>query len=121
LVYGRIAGFGIALPLVKLHCNVCGNWSALVHSEPRKDRLNVAVLMDVDHVMLPIAFHDHPEIEADTPEIMHPENLLHPILDLPNQALVWNDMEIIEVQNDCGDDYAVILLVMEHEQFLVDT
>jgi len=76
--------------------------------------------MDIDRVMLPIAFDIHAEIEGDTPEIMHPEPLPHLIVDLPNQALVSNDEEIIDVQNDCGDNYAVILLVMEHEQSSVD-
>ena len=71
--------------------------------------------------MLLIAFDVHAEIEGDTLEIMHPEPLLHLILDLPNLALVSNDKEIIDVQNDCGDDYAVILLVMEHEQSSIDT
>ena len=75
--------------------------------------------MDVDRVMLPIAFDVHAEIEGDTPEIMHPESLLHLILDLPNQALVSNDKEIIDVQNDCGND--VLFLIMEHEQSSVDT
>jgi len=77
--------------------------------------------MDVDPVMLPIAFDVHAKIEGDTPEIMHPEPLLHLVLDQPNQALVSNDKEIIDVQNDCGNDYSVILLVMEHEQSSVDT
>jgi len=69
--------------------------------------------MDVDRVMLPIAFDFHAEIEGDTPEIMHPEPLLHLIVDLPNQALVSNDKEIIDVQNDCGNN--VLSLIMEHE------
>jgi len=72
--------------------------------------------MDVDRVVLPIAFYIHAEIEEDTSEIMHPEPLRHLILDLPNQALVSNDEEIIEVPNDCSYDYAVILHVMEHKQ-----
>jgi hypothetical protein len=121
LVYGQIAGFFVRLPLVKLHCHRCGNRSGLVHSELRQDRLNVAVLMDIDRVMLPIMFEVHAEIEGDTAVIMHPEPLLHPILDLPNQALVINDKEIIDVQNDYSNDYAVIQLVMEHEQSSVDT
>jgi len=120
LVYGRITGFFVGLPLVKLHRHWRGSWSGLIHSELRQDRPNIAVLMDLDLVMLPIALDVHAEIEGDTPEIMHPEPLLHPILDLPNQALVSNDKEMIDVKNDCGDDYAVILLVMEHEQSSVD-
>jgi hypothetical protein len=67
------------------------------------------VLVDVDRTILQIAFDVHAEIEEDTPEIMHPEPLLHLVLDLPNQALISNDEEIIDVQNDCGIDYAVIL------------
>ena len=121
LVYGQIAGFFIGLPLVKLHCHWSGNWAGLVHSELRLDRPNVALLVDVDCVMLPIAFDVHAEIEGDPAEIMHPEPLLRLMLDLPNEALVSNDKEIIDVQNDCGNDYSVILLVMEHKQSSVDT
>jgi hypothetical protein len=47
--------------------------------------------------MLPIAFEVHAEIAGDTPTIMHPEPLLHLILDLPNQTLVSNDKEIIHI------------------------
>jgi len=120
LVYGRIAGFFVGLPLVKLRRNWRGDWSGLIHSELHQDRPNVAVLMDANRVMLPIAFDIHAEIEGDTPEIMHPETVLHLILDLPNQALVSNDEEIIDVQNDCSNDYALIHIV-EHEQSSVDT
>jgi len=120
LVYCRIAGFFVGLPLVKLHCHWRGNWPGLVHSKLRQDRPNVALLIDFDRGILPIAFDVHAEIEGDTPEIMHPEPLPHLILDLPNQAHVSNDKEMIDVQNHCGDDYAVILLVMEHEQSSVD-
>ena len=120
LVYGQITGFFVGLPLVKLHRHWCGDWSGLIHSELRRDRPNVAVLMDVDRVMLPIAFDVHAEIEGDTPEIMHPEPLLHLVLDLPNQALVSNDKEIIDGQNNYGDDYALMLILMEHEQSSVD-
>jgi len=120
LVYGRIAGFVVGLPLVKLHRHWRGNWSGLVQSELRQDRPNVAVLMDVDHVMLLIAFDVHAEIEGDTREIMHSEPRLHLVLDLPNQALVSNDEEIIDVQNHCGNDYALIL-IKEHEQSSVNT
>jgi hypothetical protein len=120
LVYGRIAGFFIGLPLVKLHPHWCSNQSGLVHSELRQYRPNVAVLIDVDCVMLQIAFDVHAEIEGDTPEINHSEPLLHLILDLPNQAVVSNDKEIIDVLKDCGNDYALIL-IMQHEQSSIDT
>ena len=120
LVYGRIGCFFVGRPLVKLHCHWRGNWHGLVHSELGQYRPNVAVLMDVDRAMLPIAFDVHAEKEGDTPNIMHPEPLLHLILDLPNQDLVSNDKEIIDVQNDCGYDCAVILCVMEHEQSSFD-
>jgi hypothetical protein len=84
LVYGRIAGFFVELPLVKLHCHWRGNWSELIYSELRQDSPNKAVLMDVDRVMLPIVFDVHAEIEGETPKIMHREPLLHLILDLLN-------------------------------------
>jgi hypothetical protein len=90
LVYRRIAGFFVGLPLVKLHWQLRGKWSGLVHSERHQDRPNVDVLMDVDRVMLPIAFNAHAEIEGDTPKTMRPERVLHQILDLLNQALVSN-------------------------------
>jgi len=118
LVHGWIAGFLIRLPLVTLHPHWCGNWSGLIHSELRRDRQNVALLMDVDGVMLAIAFDVHAEIAGDIPEIMHPEPLLHHIHYLHNQALVSNDKEVIDVQNDCGNDCALIL---KHEQSSVDT
>jgi hypothetical protein len=76
--------------------------------------------MDVDPVKIRIAFDVHAEIEGDTPEIMHPEPLLDLILDLPNEALISNDKEIIDVAHDCGDNFAVILLVMEHKQSSVN-
>jgi hypothetical protein len=117
LVYGLIAGFFVGLPLVKLHCHRHGNWPGLVQSELRQDCPNVAVLIDVDCVMLPIAFDVDAEIEGDTPEIMHPEPLLHLILDMPNQALGCNDQKIMDVQNDCGDGWAMIL---KHEQSSVN-
>jgi hypothetical protein len=77
--------------------------------------------MDVDCVMFPIAFDVHAEIQGDTPKIMHPEPLLHLVLDLPNQALFSNDKEIIDVQNNRSNNNSVNLLVMEHEQSSVDT
>ena len=98
LVYGRIAGFFTGLPLVKLHCHWRGNWPGVVHSELREDRPSVAVLMDVDRVMLPVAFNLHAETEGDSPEIMHLEPHLHLVLDLPNQAIVSNDEKIINIQ-----------------------
>jgi hypothetical protein len=74
--------------------------------------------MDVDRVMLLIVFDVPAEIEGDIPELMHPESLLHLALDLRNQALISNDKEIIDLQNDCGDNCALIL---KHEQSSVDT
>jgi hypothetical protein len=74
--------------------------------------------MDVDRVMLPIAFEVHSDIEGNTPGIMHPQPLLHLVLRLPNQALFSNDEEIIDGQNDCGNDYAVIL---KHQLSFSDT
>ena len=97
LVYGRIAGFFVGLSLVKLHGHWRGNWPGLNHLELRQDRPNVTLLMDVNCVMLPIAFDVHAKIDGDTPEIMHPEPLLHLALDQPNQPLVSNDKEIIDV------------------------
>jgi hypothetical protein len=95
LVYGRITRFFVGLSLVKLLRHWRGNWSGLVHSKFRQDGPNVAVLMDVDRVKLPIAFNVDAETEGDTPEIVHPEPLLHLIIDLPNQVLVRNDKEIV--------------------------
>jgi hypothetical protein len=71
--------------------------------------------------MLPVAFNIHTEIEGDTSEIIPPEPLHHRVRDLPHQALVRNDEEIMDVQNDSGDDYTVILFVMELEQSAIDT
>jgi hypothetical protein len=94
--------------------------SRLVHSELHEDRPNVAVLIDVDRVMLPIGLNIHAEIDEDTPKIMHPEHPEHRVLSLPNQALVRIHKEIIDVMNDSGNEY-VLILIMELEQSSVDT
>jgi len=120
LVYSWIAGFFVRLSLVKLHCHWSGNMSGLGHSELRQGRWNVALLIDVNRVKLPIVVDVNAGIEGVTHEIMHPEPLLLRILDLPNQALIINDKEIIDVQNDCGNNCAMILMA-EHEQSSVDT
>jgi len=120
LVYCRITGCFVWLPLVKLHCNgvATGLDSSILNFT--QNRPNLALLMDVDHVMLPITFDVHADIEGDTPEIMHPEPLLHLILDLPIQAHGSNDKEIIHVQKGCGNGY-VMIYIMEHEQSSSDT
>jgi hypothetical protein len=74
--------------------------------------------MDADHMMLLIEFDVHGEIEGHTPEIMHPESLLSLIVDLPSQALISNDMEIIEVHNNRCNDF--LILVMKHQQSSFD-
>jgi len=71
--------------------------------------------MNVDHVILRIAFDVHPNVELDTPEIIHPQPRLRLGLDLPNQALSSLDKEIIDLQNNRVKDYTLIL-IMEHEQ-----
>jgi len=76
------------------------------------------MLMYVDRMIVPIVSDVHAEIEEDTPEIMHPEPLLHLVFDLPIKALVSSDEEIINLQNDRGND--VLILIMEHEQSSVD-
>ena len=108
-VYGRITGYFVELPLLKIYRHWHGNWSGLIHSELSQDCPNIAVLMDVNCVLLPIAFHVHAEIKGDTPKIMHPEPLLHVILDWPNEALARNNEEIIDRPNDWSNDYAMIL------------
>jgi len=119
LVYGRITCFVVGLPLVKLHCHWRGNWPWIAQSELRKDRPNVAVLMDVDRVMVSIAFEVHVEIKRDTPKIMHAQPLVHLAPDLPNEALVRNNEKIIDIENDCRNDYA-LFLIMEHIQSSLD-
>jgi len=118
LVCGRITGIFVRLSLVKLYRYWRGNWSGLIHSELRQDRPNVAVLMDVDRVNLPISFYVHAEIERDSSEIMHPEPLLHHIHDTPNQTPVSNDKEIRGVLNDRSN--YVLILIMQQGQSSVD-
>jgi len=121
LVYGHIAGFFIGLSHVKkLHCHWRGNGPGLVHSELRQDCLTEAALMDVDCVVLPIAFIVYADIEGDTPKSMHPEPPLHLVLDLPSHALVSNVEKIIDVQCDCSNDQGWSL-TMQHTQSSVDT
>jgi hypothetical protein len=114
LGHGRIAGFFVRLPPVKRHCDWRGNWSRLVYLELWQDHPNVAVLMDVNRVMLPIAFVGHAQIEGDTLAIMHPEPLHHLEHDQPNQAFVSSDKEFIDVQNNHGN--YILILDMEYEQ-----
>jgi hypothetical protein len=83
LVYGQIADFFVGLSLVKLHFHSCRTWYGLIHSEHHQDCLNVAVLTDVDPVMLRIGTNIAPKIEGTTTEIMHPEPLVYLILICP--------------------------------------
>jgi len=115
LINGWNAGFFVRYPLVKLHRNWRGNWSGLVHSELRQDHLSVAVLLDVDSMMLPIRFDIHAGINEETPQIMLPEPRLQLVLHLAYQAVVSNDMENIDVPTDRGNDSAFIFII-EHEQ-----
>jgi hypothetical protein len=119
LVYCQITCFFIVLPLLKLHRHWRGDWPVLIHSALRQDRPNVAELMDVQPVMLPIVFNIHTEMKRETPKIMDPEHLLLLVLDLPNQALVTNDKEILNVQNESAN--YVMIHIMEHEQCCIDT
>jgi len=81
---GRIACFYVGFPLVKFHCLWRCMWPGHLRSELRKDIRNVAVLLEVDHFRIPIAFDAHTEMEWDTLEIMHPEPLFDLVLDLPS-------------------------------------
>jgi hypothetical protein len=108
----------LGLPLAQLHCHWRGNVTGLIHSELYRNHPNVAMVMDVDHVMLMIAFDVHAEIKGDTPTILHLEPLLHLILNLHNQALVGNDKEIIDLQYDYSNNCGWIL---KHEQSSGDT
>jgi len=119
LVYGWIAGFLVGLPLVKLYFHWRGNWCALIHSELPKNCPNIPVLMDVVRVLPPIAFDVHAVKEGDIPQIMYPKPLHHPTLHLPKQALISNDKDNINLQNDNGNNY-VLLGIIEPKQSSVD-
>jgi hypothetical protein len=71
LAYGWIEGFFVGLPLLKHHHHWYGKRSGPIHSELCQDHPNVAVLMDVNCVMRPIAFNVHAEIEREIHETMH--------------------------------------------------
>lgn len=118
LVYGRITVFFIWLSLLMLRNRLCGNSSGLIHFELHHNRLNVVVLIDVDLLMLPIALDIPAEIGEDTVEIIPPEHLLNLIFHLPIKALVSNDGEIIDIRNDCGHQWA---LMLKHAPISVDT
>jgi len=76
--------------------------------------------MAVDHLLLLIEFHVHAEIEGNTPEIMHPEHILHRIIYVCREVIDSVDEEIIDTQHDCGNDCAVIMN-MQHDQLSVNT
>jgi len=65
--------------------------------------------------MLPIALDVHALIDGNTPETMHPDPFLYLIVDLPSQIPISNDVDILDLQNDCGNDYAMILIVLAHK------
>jgi hypothetical protein len=52
--------------------------------------------MDVNRVMLPIAFDVNAEIAGDATDNIPPEPLPYLVLYLPNQALVSNDDKMID-------------------------
>jgi hypothetical protein len=119
-VYGWITGFFFSVSLVKHYGHWRGNWSGRGHPQLGQEHPNVAVLMDVDQVMLLIAFDIDAEIEGNTREIMHLEPHLRLVHDLPNQAVISNNEKSIDLQNDCGNDF-VLIVIMEHQQSYVDT
>jgi hypothetical protein len=113
LVCGRITGLFIGFPLVTLHCYWRAHWPGLMHSELRHIRPKIPVQMDINCEMRQISFDVHVEIAGGTPEIIHLEPIHHRVFDLCNQAIDTNDQEIIQVQNECGNDYAMVL-IMQH-------
>jgi hypothetical protein len=66
VVYGQIASIFFWLPHMMLHRYWRSHWPGLIHSELRQERRNVAVLIDVDRVMLKIAFDVHAKMKGDT-------------------------------------------------------
>lgn len=65
--------------------------------------------MDVNREMLSDGFDINAKIERETAEIMHLEPSLNLLLDLATQAHISTDKEIIDVQNNCSNKYAMIL------------
>jgi hypothetical protein len=96
------------------------SWAALLHSEVPQDCSNIAVMMNVDSVMRMIPFDVHAEVDSGTAVIFHSEALLHLVIHLPNLGFVSNDEDSIDIQNDCGNDNS-IALIMQHKQSTVDT
>jgi hypothetical protein len=78
-----MTGFLIRLPLLTVHHCWCGNWLELIHSELRQASPNVAVLIDVDLIMLLIELNVPDEIDENSPKTMYPELLLGLFLDQP--------------------------------------
>ena len=64
-------------------------------------------------MMLTIAFNLDARIAGATHKITHPEPLLCLILDLPRRALIHNDEEFIDVQNNEGNDCALIRIMQD--------
>lgn len=104
---------------MKFHRHSGGNRLGLLYDNHCQDYPNVAVLIDVNHVMRLISFEGYAETERGTPDIIHQEPILHWIHDLPNQGCISNDGEIIGIGNDCGNDHP-LMLIIEHEHYSVD-
>lgn len=62
LVYSRMSAFFGGLPLVIIHCNWRHNWPGFVECEHRNDQPHIAILNNVNCVMLLIAYNVDPEI-----------------------------------------------------------
>jgi hypothetical protein len=75
----------------------------------------VAVLMDVHRMMRSVALNVPVKFEEDTAEIMYAERFHHLILEMSNQAPVTTNMEIINIQINCHNDYATFMII-KHKQ-----
>jgi len=74
--------------------------------------------MYVDRLTHPIGFDVDTAIDRETSEIIHLEPVLHLTFHLQNETPISNVTEFMDIQNDCVDDFAMIL---KDEQYSVGT
>lgn len=105
---------------MRLHHHQHSNYCQLPHTEHCQEHLHIAVLMNVNCANLQIAFQGNVQIEGETDKILYLEPLCYLFLNMPHGVHIHIVCEITDMLNDYCNHYAIIQLVMQHEQFSVN-